>query len=112
MTGCSAPAPSTTSRSTPTYSTSYQSKEPAAAWVQSSTPKSALDQRPAVTAVPVPRWTCYYDATYNRDWHDDVLCTNGTKRVRPYLREWDNFVTEAEIMKSAAEYEAKLNAGR
>lgn len=54
-------------------------------------------------------WTCDYEPTYNDDWHDDVVCSNGTEQQRPYLRERDSFVTEAEIMESAREYEQQLN---
>jgi hypothetical protein len=54
-------------------------------------------------------WNCVYSPTYNDDWHDDVVCSNGAEQQRPSLREWDNFVTEAEIMESAREYEAELN---
>ena len=54
-------------------------------------------------------WTCEYAPTYNDDWHDDVTCSNGIDQERPYLREWDSFVTEAEIMESAREYEQQLN---
>lgn len=56
-------------------------------------------------------WTCTYQPTYNHDWHDDVLCSNGTDRQRPYLREWDSYVTENEIMESARDYEQHLNGG-
>lgn len=55
------------------------------------------------------RWVCSFSATYDRDWHNDVLCSNGIDEVRPYLREWDSFVTEDEIMESAREYERELN---
>jgi len=56
-------------------------------------------------------WSCSYSPTYNNDWHDDVVCSNGVDQERPYLRGWDSFVTEAEIMESAREYEAQLNGG-
>jgi len=56
-------------------------------------------------------WSCHLDVTFNEDWHDDVVCTNGVEAHRPYLREWDDFVEEWELMESAAEYEAELNAG-
>jgi hypothetical protein len=56
-------------------------------------------------------WSCTYSPTYDEDWHNDVLCRNGGDVHRPYLREWDSFVTEAEIMESAREYEAQINAG-
>lgn len=58
---------------------------------------------------PPTSWICSYSPTMNRDWHDDVTCTNGVEEQRPYLREWDSFVTQAEIMESAREYEQELN---
>ena len=57
-----------------------------------------------------PAWVCAYAPTYDQDWHNDVLCSNGVDEDRPYLREWDAFVTEDEIMESAQEYEDGLNA--
>ncbi len=54
-------------------------------------------------------WICYYDPTMDRDWHNDVLCTNGLEQDRPYLRPSDSYVTKAEIMESAEEYERQLN---
>lgn len=54
-------------------------------------------------------WSCYYDPTMNDDWHDDAMCTDGTNYDRPYLREWDDFVTRDELMESATEYAAQLN---
>jgi hypothetical protein len=56
-----------------------------------------------------PDWTCSYEPTYDYDWHDDVLCSNGTEVHRPYLREWDSYVTQDEIMESAREYVKQLN---
>lgn len=64
---------------------------------------------PAVETQPEPRWSCSYEPTLNGDWHDDVLCTDGTALDRPYLRAEDPFVTKYEIMESAAEYERELN---
>lgn len=55
-------------------------------------------------------WSCSYSPTFNDDWYDDVLCSRGTESHRPYLREWDSFVTEDEMRQSAQEYEAQLNA--
>ncbi|WP_148576030.1 hypothetical protein [Nocardioides caldifontis] len=55
-------------------------------------------------------WTCTYSPTYDNDWHNDVVCTDGTRSERPYLRAWDSYVTPDEIMESAREYEAELNA--
>jgi len=55
-------------------------------------------------------WVCSYDPTMNDDWHDDVLCTDGVSRDRPYLLPDDSFVTEDEIMREAARYENALNS--
>ena len=60
--------------------------------------------------VPEPVWVCSYAPTYDDDWHNDVLCSNGVDEDRPYLREWDTFITEDEIMESAQEYEDGLNS--
>lgn len=54
-------------------------------------------------------WSCEYAPTMDDDWHNDVLCSNGRDGHRPYLREWDSFVTYDEIMQSALEYDAALN---
>jgi len=64
------------------------------------------------TPGPVPRfWTCHYAPTADGDWHNDVVCSNGSEEHRPYLREWESFLTEEEIIAAAREYEAELNAG-
>lgn len=66
---------------------------------------------PAPAGAPEPTyWTCSYDPTMNYDWHDDVLCNDGVDSHRPYLLEWDSFVTEDELMAAALEYENELNA--
>lgn len=61
------------------------------------------------TPPPILHWSCWYEPTMNDDWYDDVVCSNGVERHRPYLREWDSFVTVDEIMESAREYEQYLN---
>jgi hypothetical protein len=67
--------------------------------------------KPRQTAgATVTRWVCSYDPTFNRDWHDDVMCSKGKKHLRPYLRPKDRFVTKDEIMRSAHAYEDRLNA--
>jgi hypothetical protein len=38
-----------------------------------------------------------------------VVCSTGVEQHRPYLREWDGFVTEDEIMESSRDYESELN---
>ena len=55
-------------------------------------------------------WSCWYDATMNEDWHDDVLCTNGPTNHRPTLLS-GQFVSEADMTAAADEYEAYLNSG-
>lgn len=54
-------------------------------------------------------WVCAYEPTMNYDWHDDVLCTDGLNRDRPYLLPRQSFVTEDELMQEAARYEDQLN---
>jgi hypothetical protein len=61
---------------------------------------------------PGDLWSCGYSPTYNDDWHDDVVCTNGRETDRPYLRPGDSFVTRSELMKAPAAYKADLNSGR
>jgi hypothetical protein len=56
-------------------------------------------------------WTCNYDPTMNRDWHDDVLCTNGAQEDRPYLLPNDSYITRDDIMRAAQQHEAVLNGG-
>lgn len=55
-------------------------------------------------------WSCGYSPTYDDDWHNDVLCTNGSQSERPYLLEGDSFITQDEIMAAARDYEAMLNS--
>lgn len=71
------------------------------------TPDPPIDPAPA-PEVP-SAWVCVYSLIYD-DWHNDVECSDGVNTDRPYLREWDDFVTEDEIMQSAREYEDALNA--
>ena len=54
-------------------------------------------------------WSCYLSPTINENWHDDVICRNGSESVRPNLLTNDSFVTEAEMLAAAAAYEAELN---
>ena len=58
---------------------------------------------------PVAGWSCSHDVIYNDDWYDGVVCTNGQGAQHPYLRDWDDFVTEAEFMESARELEDEFN---
>jgi len=76
-------------------------------------PRDWRDWEPEAPArEPDGLWSCSYSPTFDRDWHNDVLCENGLQTQRPYLREWDSYVTQDEIMESAREYEAQLNLGR
>lgn len=59
---------------------------------------------------PQQLWTCAYSPTYDRDWHNDVLCTNGVVSDRPYLLRGDSYITPDEIERAAHQYEAALNA--
>lgn len=54
-------------------------------------------------------WSCFWEPTMNDDWHDDVLCARGLETIRPTLLPDQSFVTEADMMAAAAEYEATLN---
>lgn len=74
------------------------------------------DYEPDYLDIPSPEpvhtgWSCYYDETFNYDWHDDVICSDGYESHRPYLLDWLDYVTYDDIMVAAAEYEASLNAG-
>jgi hypothetical protein len=53
-------------------------------------------------------WDCYYDATMNENWHDDVICRRGTDSFRPSLLE-GQFVTENDMIAAGEAYEAELN---
>ena len=103
-----AAAPAVTETSTPAPSasvdTAKKKEKPSAI-------DDYLDSLDEAAAEPSPIWLCSYSPTYNRDWHDDVVCSNGAEEHRPYLREWDSFITQDEIMESACEYERHLKGG-
>ena len=54
-------------------------------------------------------WLCISDPTYNDDWHDDYVCSNGISIDRPYLIPDDPFVESEELAAAAAAYEDSLN---
>lgn len=56
-------------------------------------------------------WECAYSPTYDEDWHNDILCSDGMTEDRPYLLPSDSYITETEIRDAAAEYEDQLNFG-
>lgn len=102
LTGCSSP-----------YSNKYDYAEPEVDF-QADTheaPVPDYEPSPAELAPPEPMtWSCYYDETWNDDWHDDVICVRGSELHRPYLLEYDDFIEYEEIMAEAANYEAYLNS--
>ncbi|MFC4137910.1 MULTISPECIES: hypothetical protein [unclassified Microbacterium] len=83
------------------------------AWqvVELETPEPVVSTEPSVEppAEPVATWKCGWDPTYNDDWHDDVLCTKGMESDRPALLPEQEFITKADMMVAAREYEKKLN---
>jgi hypothetical protein len=54
-------------------------------------------------------WDCYYDATMNENWHDDVTCTDGVDSIRPILLPDAGFVTETDMIAAGEAYEVELN---
>lgn len=55
-------------------------------------------------------WRCSYSETWNDNWHDDMLCTNGLRSERPYLLPNDTYITPDEIMNEGLRYEDYLNS--
>ncbi|MGJ8722764.1 MAG: hypothetical protein ACSHW9_13075 [Salinibacterium amurskyense] len=70
--------------------------------------ENSEDPQPAESEVS-SGWRCVWDPTYNDDWHDDYVCSNGTAIDRPYLIPEDSFVESWEIEAAAAAYEDSLN---
>lgn len=66
---------------------------------------------PSSIPLPLASWRCSWSPTYNDNWHDDAVCSNGTESVRPYLRPEDSYITRDELMGSAREYERQRNGG-
>ncbi|GAA3871132.1 hypothetical protein GCM10022381_12810 [Leifsonia kafniensis] len=56
-------------------------------------------------------WDCYYEPSFNEDWHDDVVCVDGVESFRPRLLPESGFVTEDEMRAAGEAYEVELNAG-
>lgn len=71
--------------------------------------KDGASHRKALTGAP--RWTCSWSPTMDDDWHNDVLCTNGSRTERPHLRPQDSFVEQAEMMASARAWARARNGG-
>lgn len=72
-------------------------------------PKAAAE--PRSTPLPVVSWHCSWSPTYNNNYHDDALCSNGAESERPHLRAEDSYITPDELMGSARDYEVHLNGG-
>jgi hypothetical protein len=56
-------------------------------------------------------WSCSYDPTYDQNWHNDVVCTDGNNSTRPVVRPDDSYITPSEALRFAREYENALNSG-
>lgn len=54
-------------------------------------------------------WVCSWDPTINDDWHDDVLCSDGSHEDRPYLLPSWTFVSRDDLMAEALWYQDYLN---
>ena len=67
------------------------------------------DYQPPAESEASGGWLCIWDPTFNDDWHDDYVCSNGTNIDRPYLLPEDPFVESGEIDAAAAAYEDRLN---
>ena len=69
---------------------------------------------PRSTAAPSAAglWTCWWAPTMDNNWHNDALCSNGARQVRPYLRPADSYITRDELMASARAWARARNGGR
>ncbi|MBH0010193.1 hypothetical protein [Salinibacterium sp. SWN1162] len=70
--------------------------------------ENSADQQPTESEAR-GGWLCIWDPTYNDDWHDDYVCSNGTSIDRPDLLPDDPFVESEELDAAAAAYEDSLN---
>ena len=68
-------------------------------------------QRAGAPASAAP-WKCWWAPTMDQNWHNDALCSNGVKRVRPHLRPHDTHITRDELMRSARAWARARNQGR
>ncbi|MHC2999563.1 hypothetical protein [Microbacterium sp. HJ5] len=73
------------------------------------TDNEILEPEPVDPGPVAGSWSCYWDPTMNEDWHDDVACTDGVDYDRPILLADQSFVTQDDMMRAAASYEAQLN---
>jgi hypothetical protein len=67
---------------------------------------------PAAQAAPSAAglWRCWWSPTMDRNWHNDALCSNGVRKVRPYLRPADSYITRDELMRSAQAWARARNS--
>lgn len=61
----------------------------------------AADARTTAAPSVAGAWTCWWAPTMDDNWHNDALCSNGVRTVRPYLRPTDSHITKDELMRSA-----------
>ena len=66
--------------------------------------------RPAA-APSAALWRCWWAPTMDHNWHNDALCSNGARQVRPYLRPADSYITRDELMASARAWARARNSG-
>lgn len=57
-------------------------------------------------------WKCWWAPTMDNNWHNDALCSNGARQVRPHLRPGDSYITRDELMASARAWARARNGGR
>ena len=68
--------------------------------------------RPAAAPSAAGAWTCWWAPTMDDNWHNDALCSNGVRTVRPYRRPADSYITRDELMSSARAWARARNSGR
>lgn len=61
----------------------------------------AASTRTATAPSVAGAWKCWWAPTMDDNWHNDALCSNGVRKVRPHLRPGDTFITRDELMSSA-----------
>ena len=66
----------------------------------------------ASTTSAAASWSCRWAPTMDQNWHNDALCSNGVRQVRPYLRPADSHITRDELMSSARAWARARNSGR
>lgn len=66
----------------------------------------------STTAPSAGLWKCWWAPTMDNNWHNDALCSNGARQVRPYLRPGDSYITRDELMASARAWARARNGGR